>query len=111
MAFIGALPVLGVALGVYAATGICTQWYGCVDINETGKHILFHITLAFAAIVSSGGIFFLISLPVAMCFPKLSLGLCTKRDLPILKCLEKYAIKMLEYSKAEQEKCQNEKPK
>ena len=109
MAFIGALPVLGIALGLYAAAGICTQWYGSVDSKETGKHILFLFTFIFTAIVSTGGIFFLISLPVAMCFPKLSHGLCSRKDLPILKCFEKYALKMLEYSRMEQTNCMKDK--
>jgi len=106
MAFIVALPILGVALGLYAAAGICTQWYGSVDSKETGKHILFLATFVFTTIVSAGGIFFLVSLPVVMRFPKLSRGLCSQKDLFILKCLEKYALRMLEYSRTEQENCQ-----
>jgi len=103
MALVAALPIIGVALGIYAAAGICGEWYGSVDSKVPGKHVLFVMTFVFTTIVSVGGIFFLISLPVAMCFPRLSRGLCSKNDLFILKGFERYALKMLEYSRSEQD--------
>lgn len=102
MALVTALPIIGIALGFYAAEGICGEWYGNVDSKVPGKHVLFVLTFVFTSIVSTGGIFFLISLPVAMYLPRLSQGLCSKNDLYILKRFEKYALKMLEYSRSEQ---------